>query len=118
MNNEDTPAREPRVVESSGLQVRFTIDEDGRIMYSVLPDERLQGGADAPCLELVQRGAPFTLAATSLLANELFRNVLNTVLERTEMRFRRAGRWEEIEPQAPKRLTLAETVAGEDDCVH
>lgn len=118
MNREDKPASETRVVEASSLRVYFAMDEDGHITYYVAPDERLRKVDGVSALAHADRGAPFTLVANALLAQELHDHILVSVLERTEMRFRRAGRWDDTVRPGRNRPALAETVAGEDDCVH
>ncbi|MEE4173969.1 MAG: hypothetical protein V2I57_06925, partial [Xanthomonadales bacterium] len=85
-NDTEAPATEPRVVERHSLLVELTIDELGRIGYTVIPDREVQATRGVTFLELASRGEPFTRVAAALLAHELERGLLVEVLERTEMR--------------------------------
>ena len=118
MSNTETPTSEPLVVERHTLQVQLTIDELGRIAYAVIPDREVRDTQGVSFLELACRGEPLTRVATAILAHELDRHLLVEVLERTEMRFRRAGRWEEALRPGVVTAPLTETSSGSNDRHH
>jgi hypothetical protein len=118
MNHNDTPASEPRVVERHSLLVEITIDELGRIGYAITPDRDVQDTHGVTFLELARRGAPISRVAMAMLVHELDRRLLVEILERTEMRFRRAGRWEEALRAGNRVRDLSPATAGPEDPVH
>lgn len=118
MNHDDNPAADPRVVEEHSLLVRFSIDEWGQITYAVTPERAVRDALGVTCLHLARQGAPLTLVAARLLTSELQQRLLVEVLERTEMRFRRAGRWEQAIGATPAPRALSADTADEEDRLH
>ena len=96
----------------------MTIDERGCIGYTVIPDREVQGTRGVTFLDLARRGEPFTRVAAALLVHELERHLLVEMLERTEMRFRRTGRWEAALRPGNRVSDLSSAAAGPDDPLH
>jgi len=117
MNQQDTDATEPRIVERHTVTIDFTIDEDHDIRYWVAPDRKVLAHVEDNLLQMVANGAPFTAVAAALLALELKKHLAVEALERTEMRFRRLGVWKGKQDRT-REEALEAVAPGNDERLH